>query len=75
MTPDEPRPEATEQSRADTPPSTPRWVKNLLWALLAVVVVAVLVMLIAGGEHGPGRHGSLGSEDSITHSASLAGRR
>lgn len=40
------------------PPPTPRWVKSLGIALLVLAVVAVLVMLVSGGQHGPGRHGS-----------------
>ena len=40
------------------PPPMPGWVKNLLWAVLAVVVAAILIMVIAGGDHGPGRHGA-----------------
>lgn len=45
-----------DQGSAESPPGMPRWVKYLIGALLAVVVVAILVMLIAGGDHGPGRH-------------------
>lgn len=37
-------------------PSTPRWVKLLAVAGLVAVLVVVVVMLIAGGQHGPGRH-------------------
>ena len=42
----------------DVPPKMPPWVKYLLLGLLAAVVVAVLTMLVVGGEHGPGRHGA-----------------
>jgi hypothetical protein len=37
-------------------PAMPRWVK--IFALVAAGVVLLLIggMLIAGGEHGPGRH-------------------
>ncbi len=43
-----------------SPPATPRWVK--VFALIALVAVLVfLVLLLVGGEHGPGRH--LGSRD------------
>ena len=41
----------------DLPPKLPSWVKYLLLGLLAAVVLAVLTMLVVGGEHGPGRHG------------------
>lgn len=34
----------------------PRWVKVFLLVALAVAVVGVVVLLLLGGEHGPGRH-------------------
>ncbi|MBA3850895.1 MAG: hypothetical protein H0X59_00810 [Chloroflexi bacterium] len=37
-------------------PGTPRWVIALAIAAIFVVVLVVAVTLIAGGEHGPGRH-------------------
>jgi len=41
-------------------PGVPRWVKvsGIIAAVLALLVVAV--MLLVGGEHGPGRHLSAG---------------
>jgi hypothetical protein len=41
-------------------PRLPRWVKvsGIVAIVLAVAVVAVL--LLSGGEHGPGRHMSFG---------------
>lgn len=41
----------------EAPPGMPSWVKYLLLGLLAVVVIAVLAILVGGGDHGPGRHG------------------
>jgi hypothetical protein len=41
----------------DEPPKMPPWVKYLLLGLIAVVVLAMLTMLVVGGEHGPGLHG------------------
>jgi hypothetical protein len=41
----------------DAPPGVPAWVKYLFLGLLAVVVIAVLAMIVVGGDHGPGRHG------------------
>ncbi|WP_169729471.1 hypothetical protein [Thermoactinospora rubra] len=38
----------------------PRWVKVAIVVALLVVAAAVAVMLLSGGEHGPGRHMSLG---------------
>ena len=43
--------------RDDAPPKMPSWVKSLILGLLAAVVLAVLTMLVVGGDHGPGRHG------------------
>jgi hypothetical protein len=40
----------------DVPPKMPSWVKYLLLGLLVAVVLAVLTMLVVGGD-GPGRHG------------------
>ncbi len=37
-------------------PVTPRWVKALGIAAIAVALFVIAVMLSAGGEHGPGRH-------------------
>lgn len=38
-------------------PGLPRWAKLLAWGAVAVLVVLVVVMLLVGGEHGPGMHG------------------
>lgn len=40
----------------DQPPGIPGWVKLLAIGAAVVVALLVLAMLIAGGEHGPGRH-------------------
>ena len=37
-------------------PGTPRWVKISAIVALALVLLVVAVMAVAGGEHGPGRH-------------------
>ena len=34
----------------------PRWVKVFLIVAVALAVLAVVAMLVTGGEHGPGRH-------------------
>ena len=46
-----PEPDAGEPS-----PGIPRWVKTSAIVALALVAVIVIVMLVSGGEHGPGRH-------------------
>lgn len=56
------------------PPRMPRWVKTLLISVLILIVVGVLVMLVSGGEHGPGRHGALGSESPVASVAISASR-
>jgi hypothetical protein len=35
---------------------TPRWVKVFLAVAAVLVVLAIAVALVSGGEHGPGRH-------------------
>ncbi|MER6974525.1 hypothetical protein ABT304_25945 [Nocardioides sp. NPDC000445] len=47
----------TASGEHEMPPGMPSWVKLLLGALLAVIVLAVLAMILLGGEHRPGRHG------------------
>ena len=42
-------------SSGEVPPATPRWVK-ILGVLTAIVGLVFLVLLLAGGHHGPGRH-------------------
>ena len=34
----------------------PRWVKGFVITALGLVMVMVVVMLLSGGRHGPGRH-------------------
>lgn len=49
-----------------TRPGTPRWVKALGITVLAVVLLVVAVMVIGGGEHGPGCHEAMGDAGSET---------
>lgn len=69
MAEDDQAPSTAAQGSAERPPGMPRWVKYLIVALLAVVVAAILIMLIAGGDHGPGRHGALASGESPARDA------
>lgn len=49
-------PERSGENRRDGQyEPTPPWVKVLL-VVGVVLALAVLVMLLAGGDHGPGRH-------------------
>jgi hypothetical protein len=54
-------PPPNRDSRADTgrATGTPRWVK-VFGVVALVLVVLVVVTLVIGGNHGPGRHGSPG---------------
>ena len=54
----------TGTGRADSETGMPRWVK---WFLLVglIVLVAVVMLLVFGGDHGPGRHGSLPAPASL----------
>ena len=49
----------------EPPPGTPRWVKVFGLIALVVLVLFVVVLLIGGGEHGPGRHS--GPPPGVTH--------
>lgn len=44
---------------------TPRWVK-VFGALALVAVVLVVILLLSGGDHGPGRHSDAGGAASQT---------
>lgn len=53
----------------DLPPyNTPRWVK-VLGIIALVLVLLIGIMLLFGGEHGPGRH--MPSGDSGSHTPSI----
>ena len=43
-----------------TPPDVPRWVKISAAVAVVLVVMLVVIMALAGGEHGPGLHTSVG---------------
>ena len=71
MSPDH-NPLPTPATPNEGPPPAPRWVKVLALAVVALVVLAVLAMHLIGGEHGPGRHLSVG--DAASHADVAAGR-
>ena len=49
-------PSPSDDHAADRPPGLPRWVKLLAFGAVIAMIVLVVVMLLVGGEHGPGRH-------------------
>jgi hypothetical protein len=49
----------------EPPAGTPRWVKVFGLIALVVLVLFVVVLLVGGGKHGPGRHS--GPPPGITH--------
>jgi hypothetical protein len=50
-------PNPTDDRAPDGPPGLPRWVKLLALGVVMALIVLVIVMLLVGGEHGPGMHG------------------
>jgi hypothetical protein len=42
-------------------PGTPRWVKVIGIVLLGVLLLALAVTVIGGGQHGPGMHSGTGA--------------
>lgn len=48
--------ERDDLGHQDEIPGVPGWVKVLGISLAVLVVVILLVMVISGGQHGPGRH-------------------
>lgn len=47
-------------------PGTPRWVKALAIIGIVLVLLFIAVQLATGGDHGPGRHPSLGTTSPIS---------
>ena len=58
-------PSGRELSRSAA--AMPRWVKVFLMTAAVLVVLVATVMLLSGGQHGPGRH--------VSSSASTGGYR
>ena len=54
---------AAEEGRSTSPTGTPRWAKVFGLIALVVIVLFVVVLLVRGGEHGPGRHAPAGGSD------------
>jgi len=56
------RDDASIRSATDPRAAMPRWVKVFAVVLAILVLLAVAMFLIGGGEHGPGRHTTSGGE-------------
>jgi hypothetical protein len=77
---DVPSSASTAEERASPPgrgagqvyPGTPRWVKVGAIVAVSVVLLVVLTMVLAGGEHGPMRH--IPSASAPIHQGQLAVR-
>ena len=52
-----PTPSPMDEQAPSGPPGLPRWVKLLALGALILTIVGAVVMLLIGGEHGPGMHG------------------
>ena len=57
-----------------TPPGTPRWVKLLALGGIVAAVLVVVVMVGAGGQHGPGMHMPGGGPPAGTSPSADAGQ-
>lgn len=56
----DPSPDTDMRPTEERPPSTPQWVK--VFGIIGIVLVLLFViMMLAGGNHGPGRHMPTGS--------------
>jgi uncharacterized cupredoxin-like copper-binding protein len=55
------------------PPATPAWVKAIGVGLLVLAVVAVVILLVGGGQHGPGMHTGGATPSSDTSASGVAG--
>ena len=54
-------------------PATPRWVKGLAVAFVLAILVVVIVMVVSGGQHGPGMHTGTGDPTATPSSPIGAG--
>lgn len=60
-------------SDRSSPPPTPRWV--LVFGIIALALgLLLVVMLLIGGDHGPGRHAQPGGDSGGTPSVALRAR-
>jgi uncharacterized cupredoxin-like copper-binding protein len=53
-------------------PATPRWVKGLAVAFVIAILVVVIVMVVSGGQHGPGMHTGMGDPTATPSSPAAA---
>lgn len=62
MTTNHGQPDSSETPREEPLSGPPRWVKIFGISAGIVLLIAIAVMLLSGGEHGPARHG-IGAAD------------
>jgi ferric-dicitrate binding protein FerR (iron transport regulator) len=64
VTPNEPN--SPDARGGDVSPSgRPRWVKVALAVAAGLIALFVVLQLVSGGEHGPGRHTGLGEAPAV----------
>lgn len=54
-------------------PATPRWVKGLAGAFVLAILIVVIVMVVSGGQHGPGMHTGMGGPTAGPSNPTAAG--
>jgi len=63
---------ASRKAGSEEDRGVPRWVKMFGLAVAGLLISAVVVMLLSGGQHGPGRHlSTLGAAVPSSHIAKL----
>jgi hypothetical protein len=67
----DPPADSSPEGRIRWTAGVPRWVKLFVITALGLTVLMIVVMLVAGGRHGPGRHlSSVGFDAPVVYSAS-----
>jgi hypothetical protein len=62
--------DASREAKMRWTAGVPRWVKVFVITALGLALLMVVVMLVSGGQHGPGRHLSSAKFDApVMHSA------
>ena len=68
-----PPPDASPEAKIRWTAGVPRWVKVFVITALGLAFLMVVLMLLSGGRHGPGRHfSSAGFDSPVVYSAKAA---